>query len=197
MPSALQVLAQQAPHAKTPELHVVAGLAASPHVTTHSLLPVHVVLQSPSHFTMHAAESAHATVLSSPTCSLQLALVLHVTIEPAPSFMSQLELAVHVTWLSSPPNPLHSDESLHVSVSSSVDVPSHFVDIVQLSEHGPPPQSLLQSAPATHMQAVSAHVHPVPLHTGAASSPPHADITKLSAINHRVMVPSMPSMFGA
>jgi hypothetical protein len=183
--------AQHGPHANTPEPHVVAGLAARPHVTTHSLLPVHVALQSPSHFTLHAAESAHAIVLLSPTCSLQFELVLHVTIDLAPSFTSHVELAVHVTWLASPPVPLHSDESLQVSSSSSVDVPWHLLDCVQSSEHAESPQSVLQSAPATHSHAVSAHEHPVPVQTGARSSPLHAVTTKQSAISHRAMVPSV------
>lgn len=88
---------QQGPQANTPAEHVVAGLAATPHVTAHSALPVHVVLQSPSHFTLQLEESLQVTVLAGPTWSLQVALVLHTARDAAPSLKSQLELALHVT----------------------------------------------------------------------------------------------------
>ena len=116
-------------------------------------------------------------VLAAPTCSLQIALVLHVAVAISPSLKSQLELAVHVTWLSAPPAPLHMDVSLHVTVSASSELPSHFAPVVQLSEQGPSPQSVLQSVPAAHVQAESVHVHPTPVHVGAVSLPPHATPT--------------------
>ena len=89
--------AQQAPQANTPGAQVVAGLAATPHVTKHSELPVHVALQSPSHLMLQLDESAHVIVLSAPTCSLHVALVLHAAIDCAPSLKSQFDVAVHVT----------------------------------------------------------------------------------------------------
>lgn len=152
----------------------MAGLAATPHVTAHSALPVQVARQSPSHFTLQLDESLQAIVLAAPTCSLQVALVLHAAVAIAPSLKSQFELAVHVTSLASPPTPLHEELSLHVTVNASSEVPSHFALVVQLNEHGPSPQSVLQSAPATHVHAESVHSHPVPLHVGSLASPPHA-----------------------
>jgi hypothetical protein len=151
-------------------------VAAAPHVTAHSELPVHVVLQSPSHLTLQVVESAHVIVLPAPTCSLQVALVLHAAVAMSPSLKSQLELAVHVTWLSAPPTPLHIELSLHVTVNASSEVPSHFAELVQLNEQAPSPQSVLQSVPAAHTQAESVHVHPTPVHVGALS-PPHATPT--------------------
>jgi hypothetical protein len=74
----------------------------------------------------------------------------------------------------SPPWPLHCDESLHVTVSASVELPLHFAEFVQASEHALSPHSVLQSAPAVHVHAESAHVQPVPVQTGAPPSPPQA-----------------------
>jgi hypothetical protein len=171
----------------------VAGLAATPHVTAHSVLPVQVVLQSPSHFTLHVDESAHAIVLPSPTWSLQFALVLHTALASAPSLKSQVELAVQVTWLLSPPTPLHSDESLHVTRNSSLELPSHFVDSVQLSEQALSPHSVLQSTPATQVHAESLHAQPVPEHTGSLSPPHAAMVARHNVISHLVMEPPAPS----
>jgi hypothetical protein len=92
---------------------------------------------------------------------------------------SQFEVAVHVTLLSSPPKPLHMDESLHVTVSASAESPSHFAPLVQLKEHAPSPQSVLQSVPAVHVQLESVHVHPAPVHLGKLSLPPHAIATSV------------------
>jgi hypothetical protein len=171
----------------------VAGLPATPHVTTHCVLPVQVVRQSPSHLTPQLDESAQVTVLSSPTCSLHVALMSHTTVDAASSLKSQLELAVHVTRLPSPPRPLQSEESLQVTVSAPVVLPLHFAELVQLSEQSSSPHSVLQSAPATHAQEESAHVHPVPVQVGA--EPPqatHAIAMQNSAINPALMVMVMP-----
>lgn len=166
----------------------MAGLAATPQVTAHSVLPVQVVKQSPSHLTLQLAESAHVIVLALPTWILQVALVLQATVDSAPSLKSQFELAVQVTALASPPCPLHSEESLQVTVSSPAEVPLHFAELVQLSEQSPSPHSVLQSAPATQAQAESVHRHPVPIHVGSAGSPPHAE--PANAIDSRAMEPS-------
>lgn len=180
---------QQGPQANTPVEHVVAGLAATPHVTTHSVLPVQVALQSPSHLTLHVAESAHVIVLSGPTWSLHIALVLQVASEPAPSLKSQFELAVQVTALMSPPIPLHSEESLQVTFSSSVELPLHFEEFVQLSEHALSPHSVLQSTPDVQVHAESVQTQPAPLQTGASSPPQAAPMTKQSETKSRCISP--------
>ncbi len=181
---------QHGPHAKTPVEQTVEGLAATPHVTTHSVLPVHVVLQSPSHFTKQVDESAHVTVLSSPTWSLQEALVLQLTVDIAPSLKSQSALAVHVTWLASPPAPLQCEESLQVNVSSPLVLPSHLVESLQATEQSAVPHCALQSWPATQAHALSTHAHPAPVQVGAgASLPPHA-AASANAKESRALVPS-------
>jgi hypothetical protein len=165
---------------------MVAGLPAAPHVMAHSEPPVQVARQFPLHLTLQLAESAQVTVLLSPTCSLHVALVLHVARDAASSLKSQLELAVHVTRLPSPPMPLHSEESLQVTDSAPVVLPLHFAEVVQSSEQSSSPQSVLQSAPATHTHAESAHVHPVPVQIGAPPSPPQPTP---SAIKNRQIDP--------
>jgi hypothetical protein len=182
--------AQHDPHANTPGEQTVAGLPASPHVTAHPVLPVQVVRQSPSHLTLQLDESAQVTVLPPPTCSLHVALVSHAAIDTAPSLKSQLELAVHVTRLPSPPLPLHSEESLQVTVSAPVVLPLHFADIVQLSEQSSSPHSVLQFAPATHAQAESVHVHPLPVQVGSEPPPQAAHII---AMQNRMIEPTLMS----
>ena len=81
--------------------------------------------------------------------------------------------------------PLHSEESLQVTVSESEELPLHLAELVQLSEHAESPHSVLQSTPAAHVHAESVHVHPVPVHVGALSSPPqavHASAKPIKAI---------------
>ncbi len=109
-----------------------------------------------------------------PSSSLQTAPALHVATDCASSLKSQFEVATHVTWLASPPMPLHSEESLQVTLSASSESPLHFAACVQFKEQASAPHSVLQSLPAAHVQAVSVHVHPVPVHVGALLSPPHA-----------------------
>ena len=156
----------------------------SPHVTAHSELPVHVVLQLPMHFTLQLEVSLHAIAPPS-TWILHVESMVQATVASAPSLKSQFELAVHVTLLPSPPFPLHWDVSLHVSVRASVVLPLHFAAEVHASEHAESPHSVLQSVPAAHVHAVSAHVQPVPVHVGALPSPPHA--VEPSAINNAAM----------
>jgi hypothetical protein len=168
----------------------VAGAAASPHVTAHSELPVHVVRQSPLHFTVHAVESVQVTRLIAPTSILHVALALHVTADEAPSFTSQVELSAHVALLLSPPTPLHCEESAHVRASSCSDVASHFALLEHVSAQSSSPQVVLQSAPATHAHAMPEHVQPVPVHVGSESLPPHAAPSKPIASIHVRMVPS-------
>jgi hypothetical protein len=154
-------------------------------VTTHSVLSVQVVRQSPSHLTVQVAEPEHAIVLPSPASILQSELVAHVIVESSPTLKSHFVLALHVTSLSSPPAPLHSDESLHVSVKAPVVLPLHFAVLVHASEQSRSPHSVLQSVPAVQAHAVSAHVQPVPVHE-AVSLPPHAPITRPATISHAV-----------
>lgn len=183
------MLPQQGPQANTPAEHVVAGLAAKPHVTAHSELPVQVALQSPSHLMLHSVESAHVIVLFAPTCSLQVALVLHAAVESAPSLKSQFELAVQVTALMSPPIPLHSEESLQVTLSSSVELPLHFEEFEQLSEHALSPHSVLQSMPEVQVHAESVQTQPAPVQTGGSSPPHAAPMTKQSETKNRCISP--------
>jgi hypothetical protein len=162
---------QHGPHANTPAEQSVAGLPATPHVTAHAVLPVQVARQSPSHLTLQLAESAQVTVLLGPTCSLHVALVLHVASDSASSLKSQLELAMHVTWLPSPPVPLHSEESLQVTDSEPDVLPLHFAELTQLRAQSSSPHSVLQSAPAVQVHAVSSHTQPAPVQVGAPPPP--------------------------
>jgi hypothetical protein len=83
-------------------VHIVAAVPRSPHVTAHSELPVHVVLQLPEHLTLQLDVSLHA-MFPPATWILQVESMLQTTFAIAPSLKSQFELAVHVTWLPSPP----------------------------------------------------------------------------------------------
>jgi hypothetical protein len=162
----------------------VAGAAASPHVTAHSELPVHVALQSPSHLMVHAVESEQAIVLSSPTWILQVALMLQTAFAPSPSLKSQFELAVHVTSLSSPPKPLHCDESAHVNVRVPSVLPSHFAELVHASEQSESPQAVLQSAPAVQVHAVRCrHRHRLRAPTRFQRDPPPKPFAWLDRIS--------------
>lgn len=126
--------------------------------------------------TLQVVEPEHAIVLAVPTWILHIALVSHTTFEFAPSFRSQFELAVHVTWLPSPAAALHCDESLHVIRIASFELPSHFAELLHASEHVPS-HVVLQSSPVVQVHAVSAHVQPVPVQTGALPpSLPHAAV---------------------
>jgi hypothetical protein len=168
------VIVQQGPQAYTVAEHCVAGDAAAPHVTVHCELSVHVARQSASHLMVHADEFAQVTLLASPSCSLHVALSLHVTADAGPNFRSQVELAVHVARLPAPPTPLHSDESLQVRVSCSYELALHLAELEHTSWQSASPQVVLQSAPATHVQAASVHVQPVPVHAGSGTRLPHA-----------------------
>ena len=143
-----------------------------PHVTAHSLAPVHVVLQSPVHFTLHADESLQAIEPVS-TWILQFELMLQATLAIAPSLKSHVESPLQLTLLASPPTPLQSEVSLHAIVSASLVLPSHFAPLVQASEQSLSPHSALQSVPAVHAHVVSAHTQPAPLQVGDELSLPH------------------------
>jgi len=166
--------------------HIVAAAPASPQVTAHSELSVHVALQLPSHLTLQVAEPEQAIVLPSPASILQFELTVQDTSESAPILNSHFVLAAHATSLSSPPAPLHSDESLQVSVRAPVVLPLHLAALAQASSQSRSPHSALQSVPAVHVHASSAHVQPVPVHE-AVSSPPHAprsETTKPTTKSH-------------
>jgi hypothetical protein len=139
-------------------------------VTAHAAPPVQMVRQSPLHLTLQFDESVQLTRPSPPTCSLQV-LETHVATDAASSLKSQLELAVHDTRLASPPMPLHSEET-QVTVSAPVVLLLHFESLVQLSAQSSSPHSVVQSAPPTHTQVESLHMHPAPGHVGADPSPP-------------------------
>jgi hypothetical protein len=125
-------------------------------------------------------------VLAVPSSSLQTAPALQVATDCAPSLKSQFEVATQVAWLASPPMPLHAEESLQVTLSASSELPLHFAACVQLKEHASAPHSVLQSVPAAHVQAESAHVHPVPVHVGGLL-PPQA-VTAIAKLKSAMMV---------
>lgn len=147
-------------------------------------------MQSVSHLMLHEDWSWQVTELAPPRFSLQTAVPLHVAIEPAPALKSQSELAAQVMRLSSPPLPLHCDVSAQVKVNAPLVFPLHFADDVQARAQSSLPHSVLQSAPATHVQEVSAQVQPMPMHVGAPALPPQAAaprrIAKVTSIHGRI-----------
>ena len=126
-------------------------------------------------------------MLAVPSFSLQTAPALHVATDCAPTLKSQFEVATQVTWLASPPMPLHWEESLQVTLSASSELPLHFAACVQFKEHASAPHSVLQSIPAAHVQAESAHVQPVPVHVGALLSPPQA-VTAIEKLSRAMII---------
>lgn len=172
-------------------MHIVAGVAAAPQVTPHSVPALHTTVQVVSHFTVPLDESLKVTVLAAPTWILQVDIALHVTTAPSPSLKSQSESALQVTTLPSPPCPLHIEVSLHVAVNESELVPSHFAADVHASTHASSPQAVLQSAPAVHVHDDSAQTHPVPVQLGADVSPPQPTTTQhRTASAYRMRPPS-------
>lgn len=169
----------------------MAALPAAPQVTAHCAPGAHTTWQSVSHLMLHEDWSWQVTELVLPRFSLQTAELLHVAIELAPALKSQFELARQVMRLSSPPLPLHSDVSAHCKVNAPSVFPLHFAADVQSSPQSSLPHSVLQSAPAIHVQEESAQVQPVPVHVGAPELPPQAAaeprrIAKVMSIHGRI-----------
>lgn len=126
--------------------------------TAHSELVAHVVLQSPRHFTVQADVSLQAIAPPS-TWILHVDSALHATVAIAPSLKSQFDIALHVIVLPSHPALAHRRVVARCG---------------QLA-HAESKHSVLQSAPAVQLHAVSTHTQPSPVQVGCeVSLPPHA-----------------------
>jgi hypothetical protein len=147
--------------------------------TVHLALSVHVTEHEPSHFTVQVASSWQATVLAAPTSILQSASVLQSTLELPPALSSHLSEPVHAMLLPSPPVALHCEVASQVNATGPAETASHFAPEVQSTAHPSASHVVLQSAPATHEQALpTAHWQPPPEHVAVIVPvdplPPHA-----------------------
>lgn len=141
---------------------------------------------------VHAAISLHVTVPLS-SCSLHVALPLQAAVEFAPTLKSQFDIPSQTASLSAPALPLHIEVSWHASDSAPSPLLSHFVPIVQFNEQSAAPQSVLQSAPATHSHAESVQLHPVPVQAiGGPPSSPHPPTTSAAITRNLCMLSRLP-----
>lgn len=164
------VTQQDLPQTLRPSEQVIAPLPVE-HVIEQAVVVAHVATQSVSHLMLQLAVPSQAMVPELVRLNLQTAESLQVAVEPAPALKSQFDCAPQRIWLPGPPLPLHDDLSSQVSASAPSVLPLHFAPTVQLTEHAAAPHCTLQSAPATQLQALSAHVQPAPLQVGAGPLP--------------------------
>jgi hypothetical protein len=186
------------PQTKRPSGHVTPGVVTSaPQLTLQFAVAAHVATQSASHLRSQLVSFSQRIVAPRPRLNLHTASSWHTAVEPAPAFRSQFDCWVHVITLLSPPLPLHALVSVHSSVSGPALLPSHLAALAQSSEHAVEPQSVLQSAPATHSQANPLQLQPLPAHVALSvslSSLPQPAPAKIASATSHFLVDIFASL---